>query len=315
MTKNQLNIGVVILMSFYSWAGVGQVCNIANSDIIQNMQDVACATADLQTAVQRNNLLKKVSLASYFEEFHPLDVVRTEETLSFFDRSLKDKIEDTHNWYQNNQAKDRYTLSIVSYPSKVEEDSCPNHKTIDFRAVSQASSVGTEQVENPLSIKNIYQEYSTVPGREPLSFSTRKYDGDWVICENSNKSKAERIVFLCGQDPSRSCKSAILPACQEIDKKGAELSGPQQCLSLDDFGEASADLLMYNDSLDTKYCPDGCSYYTQTVQAVYKEQGNPNKYCADSHLIIHCGPAKDTSDYNLNIREIKDLCSDFGVCI
>ena len=95
---------------------------------------------------------------------------------------------------------------------------------------------------------------------------------------------------------------------------------------LKDF-DSKMNNLLNNKSLLMKYCPSNCSYYTQTVQRVWKTiiqkkktVGRKQKkieetgYCSDNYIIVHCGPKKEGKKYNLNIREITSLCSDFGTC-
>jgi hypothetical protein len=252
--------------------------------------------------VQKDDLLRKMGDINFFSSMSPLDIVRSVETLSFFNRSLTNKIKETHASYQASKV-DNYTLSITSYPSNVKKGSCPGHKTIDFN--SDASNVS-------------FPNYSVVPGKEPRSFQIGTYKGRSIICERTRVPYKKRLKAFCGE-PITKCQSAGCTKKDEYDKckksvpiscssKTVDETNEGKCVSLESFSDLSGNLLLSNMSLEKKYCPDGCSYYTQTLQSVYKKERSRD-YCSDSYLIVHCGPQKDESSYNLNIREINDLCS------
>ncbi len=279
---------------------------------MSSLQDIACATPDLRTAIQKNDLLRRMSNTNFFSSVSPMDVVRSVEPLSLVNRSLTDKILETHESYQKSGV-DNYTLSITSYPSDVEKDSCSGHKTIDFNSDTSSAD---------------FPDYSVVPGKEPLSFQVGTYKGKSVICERTRTPYEQRVRFFCGkpvvkcmsigesEDCSEKtkyekCKRSVPVSCfnTKVDDKNEG-----RCISLDSFAKLSQKLLMNDELMERRYCPDDCSYYTQTVQRVYRNSGAEN-YCSDSYLIVHCGPKRvasfftGESDYNLNIREINNLCS------
>ena len=277
---------------------------------VSNLKDIACATSDLRTAVKRSNLLRKVSNRNIFAGLNPNDVVRAVKPLTFFNRALINKIKATHDKYQE-EGRERYILSITSYPSSVKENSCPE-KTINFRPPSQGSE---------------FPDYSFVRGKRPPSFQAGRYKGKLILCEKTNISYKKKLEAFCGKavtkckyrkwmpddcdekDVYEACKKDLFPSCSH--SKIEEIKLNKDCVSLDEFSTLSRNLLLYNKSLAKQYCTTGCSYYTQTIQNVYRKKGTKD-YCSDSYLIVHCGPEKDDSEYNLNIREVNDLCSDFG---
>ena len=250
--------------------------------LISDMQNIACATSDLREAVQKDDLLRKIGKTDPFASDHSRDVVRSVESLSFWNRDLETRIAETHHRYQQ-QGRDHYTLKVASYPSAVKANSCPGHKTIDVHS---------------------HSVYSVVQNKEPLSFKMIRHKGRLIICEKTNK---------LGSAPG------VPPACSRIAHDSNNM-----CVSLGEFRNLSTGLLVYNDVFEEKYCPPDCSYYTQTLQRVYQieviekkwgKEKKKKKYCSDSYLVVHCGPKKATNDYNLSIREIKNLCSDFGTCV
>ena len=283
----------IVCLCLHSVGNAAMLLCRPQSDFMSNLQDIGCATSDLRIAVQKNDLLRKMSDINFFSSMNPADIVRSVETLSFFNRSLTNKIQDTHESYQESGV-DSYTLSITSYPSDVKKGSCSRHKTIDF---------------NP-DISNVsFPNYSAVPGKEPRSFQVGTYKGRSIICERTRVPYKQRVKAFCGEPSNDSeygrCKKSVPISC--FSKTVNEIN-EGRCISLETFSDLSGQLLLSNISLEKKYCPDGCSYYTQTVQSVYKPRGSGD-YCSDSYLIVHCGPEKDASDYNLNIREINNLCS------
>ena len=297
----------------------------SKTPFMEDIQKIACATDDLKTAVQRNNLLRKLSQTNFFASISPNDVVRSEESLSLFNQSLKRKIEETHEEYQK-LGKDRYTLSISSYVSEIEEGTCSEKKTIDVVADSmtgsqsstghqnrQSNLAGGRESEKPIA------HYTTVPGKKPRSFHVRQYKGKFVLCERTEQSYQNRLSTYCGKkqdehsDDFSKCKKSLTPSCAKLDEKGGTLPSLSACLSGEDFGVLAKRLLIRNKALEWKYCPGDCSYYTQTLQAFYKKN-RKGEYCSDNYLIVHCGPKKKSSKYNLNIREINDLCRDLEFC-
>ena len=289
----------------------GRIIGCGTADIVQEVRDITCVHADLRTAVQRDDLLRKVSAINVFDSLHSNDIVRSVKTLSLFNRSLTDRISDTHEEYQDS-GRNNYTVSITSYPAQVKKNSCQKHKTIDFEPSSSDRSQKTA-IKNNQNVHAIYADYAVITGKIARSFQTRKQSGKLILCENTTLSYEKRLRIYCGQSPNSRCKKDLnkIPSCADIDrKKTKNHPGQSLCVTLDNFSDLSKDLLMKNTALESRYCPSDCSYYTQTIQGVYKK--GEKKYCSDNYLIVHCGPKKDESDYNLNIREIKNICSDFS---
>ncbi len=304
--------GAIFLLCMLPFNNVeGDLITCGTADIVQEVRDITCFHADLRTAVQRDDLLRKVSAVNVFDSLHSNDIVRSVKTLSLFNRALTDRISDTHEEYQKS-GRNNYTVSITSYPAQVKKNSCQKHKTIDFEPSSAEQSLETA-VKNNQDVHAIYADYGVITGKTARSFQTREQGGKLILCENTTLSYEKRLQIYCGQKPNNRCKKDLdeIPSCAEIDrKKTTAYSDQSLCVTLDNFSDLSKDLLMQNTALESRYCPSDCSYYTQTIQGVYKE--GEKKYCSDNYLIVHCGPKKDKSDYNLNIREIKNICSDFS---
>ena len=347
----------ICFLVYLPQGGYGQLTTgcLHKVPLIEAMQKITCAHDDLRTAVQRGNLLKKVSEANYFQSLNPKDVVRSTEALSVFNRDLTDRIEETHARYQERGVK-RYTLSIASFPANVKNGSCSRQKTIDFQSPTEEGGGEKKSLLNLFAdddeeegegegegetksllvglfadddeeeeIKKPVADYIPVAGKEPRSFHVRKYQGEMVMCEQTTKSYKERLDTFCGLEKKNcdweeenkesdycACKKSLTPSCGALDKKGAKKPGLTNCVSGEQFAQLSETLLLRNTALEWKYCPGDCSYYTQTVQAFYRNK--QGQYCSDSYLIVHCGPKKASSQYNLNIREINDLCRDFESC-
>ena len=356
MKNSRLLLYIVFFYTFFpsSVAGAVKICSVT-PNLISNIKEIGCIVFDLRTAIQKDDLLRKFANTNFFASLNSNDVVRSVENLSFFNHSLLSKIEDTHKQYQEAD-KESYTLSIASYPSVVEKGSCALNKTIDFQSsfrpsvspqVKSQAGQELDMVGIEKSVAPVYQWYSVISGKQPLSFQVRHYKSRLQICASSDMPYKKRLNALCGQIKEKNCwggdkdecedhieaynkcKRQLPPSCAYLDKKGAIQSSQDMCVSIDAFSSISKDLLMSNTSLENQYCPDGCSYYTQTIQRVYKktkslssthrnnsrhkQKKKPEaKYCSDSYLIVHCGPKKDESKYNLNIREMSNLCSDFN---
>ncbi len=297
-------------------ASFGRPCE-GESSLIQEMRGIACLNFDLRKAVQQDSLLKRVSNANVFGNLLPNDIVRSEETLSFWSRSLVKRIEEANTKYQE-QGRERYTLNITSYPSRIKPGTCEKHKSIDVRPVARTlTASATSAVTGSANVVELPSVYVPLPaGRPPRFFQVRKHKGRFVMCESTKIPYKKRLALYCGSPTEESekyqkCKTDITPSCSELDKKGALKSDQKTCISLDDFSNLSQDLLMSNTALEWKNCPAGCSYYTQTLQDMYQQKADKGDYCTDSYLIVHCGPKKQEGKYNLNIREVKNLCSDF----
>ena len=311
--KNIVFFSLVLCLCFSHSLAIAQVCT-ADSGLIKDMQSIACATSDLREAVEKDDLLNKVSDMNFFTTLEPNDVVRSVETLSFWNRSLKSKIEDTHEEYQDADRK-IYTLHITAYPAQVKKGSCSQQKTIDFD-----SSIP-------------YPDYQVVSGKKPRAFEMRYYKDEFIICEKTDIPYKKRLPLYCGKkvteckwDASsgagmdcsakmayKECKRELPISCDYVDKKGGVVPNQNMCLELDDFTDLSQDFLLSNDSLEKEYCPEDCSYYTQTLQRVYQDKEDEDDYCTDSYLAVHCGPKKEEGEYNLNIKELKNLCTDFDI--
>lgn len=307
--KNIIFFLLVLCLCVSHSLTMARVCT-GDSGLIEDIQAIACATPDLRKAVEKDDLLNTVSDMNFFTTLEPNDVVRSVESLSFFNRSLKNKIEDTHEEYQD-EGRKSYTLHITAYPSTVERGSCSQQKTIDFN-----SSIP-------------YPDYQVVPGKKPRAFEIRYYDDKFIVCEKTDIPYKKRLPLYCGRKVTEcedfgmdmdcdkrnaysECKNELPLSCGYVDKKGGTVPSQDTCLELDDFTDLSEDLLLSNDSLEKEYCPEDCSYYTQTLQRVYQDKEDEDDYCTDSYLAVHCGPKKEEGEYNLNIKEVKNLCTDFN---
>ncbi|MDE0119677.1 MAG: hypothetical protein OXM55_06700 [Bdellovibrionales bacterium] len=250
-----------------------------NIPLIADMQNIVCSIPSLSEAIQKDSILRKIGKVDPFASHLPHEVVRSVDTLSFMNQTVKHKIASVHQKYQENGA-DNYTLSTAFYPSNIKEDSCP-------------------------------KEYQTITGppqysplKNPNFFQVVKYKNKLTICERVNKAR---------QGPG------ALPACSKIKKDSEDI-----CVSLDEFESLSRKLLG-DTGFEKQYCPRNCSYYIRKLQRVHQNPEsvktlgrtprNGNKFCSDNYLILHCGPKKKGSKYNLRIREVKNLCSDLGTCI
>ena len=297
--------------SFASYES-GIACSLTNYSLMRNMQDIMCITKDLRTAVQKEGLLKQVAGINFFHGKESNDIVRSVGSISFLENTVGTQIKEIHNKYQKKKTES-YTLGIVSYPSKIKKGTCEDKKTIDFNPANSTEDLS-------------YHEYSTIEGKKPRYFQVANYKGKNIICEKTKLAYKERVKRFCGEkicdigggsnnqcvkeNLHRNCKNKLPPSCDKIAQKNGKAHS-DSCVSLENFKKVSKKLLLKNPSLLLKYCPDDCSYYTQVVQRVYKKEIE-DKYCSDNYLIVHCGPKRDGSTYNLNIKEVKNICSDFG---
>ena len=331
MDSEHDNLGSKILFRHFKYVGIflfystgflpfyvfgANMCVGTEAPIIADIQNIACATEDLQTAVQKDDLLKKVANINFFaSDSDPRDIVRGVEVLSAGNKALKDKITDFHE-ARIDSGKMPYTVSITAYPSQVEKGSCAKkYKTIDV----VSGSTG----------------YKAIKGKTPRSFEIRYNPAKegFFMCENTNLPYQERVRAYCinprtckkacgganedckedCNDHFKDCKDALFVSCHISDKKGA-VTADKACLSLDDYDDLSKELFLgsgwfsFSNPALEQNCPDGCSYYTQTIQRVFEKDDDA---CSDNYVIVHCGPKKKVSKYNLNIREIKNLCTDF----
>ena len=276
-------------------------CGIDSPSIL-NLKDIACASRDLRMAVRRDSVLRRISSANAFAYRKQSDEIRSVEKLTWYDQSVITKIEETHKKYQEEGRKE-YILEITAYPSSIEENSCPE-RTINFTPPSKTVQ---------------FPDYPVVKGKPPRYFQLGKYKKKLIMCERTGMSYKKRLEVFCGKavtkcsfmncskrNAYRACKKDLLPSCSH--PKVGTISNQDMCTSLDDFLDFFKDLLGSNKSLAEKYCTDGCSYYPKIIQGVHKNE----EYCFnDNYIIVHCGPERGDSKYNFNIREIKNLCSNF----
>lgn len=289
--------------------------------IIADIQKIACATEDLQVAVQ-NDFLKKMAKLNYDASGgDSRDLVRGVEPLSSKNQDLTERVSQFH--------EDRisagmmpYTVSTTAYPVNWKENSCSKkYKTIEPTGKDYKNIKGKAPRSFDVS-------YNPVKRKVPRSFEVR-YNSDeeeFFMCENTDLSDQKRAKLYCGS--SKDCKDALFISCRYADKKGA-VTTDKACLSLDDYNDLSKELFLgsgwfsFSNPALEQNCPDGCSYYTKTVQRVFVKD---KEACSDNYVIVHCGPEKEKSKfkneegerekdylYNLNIKEITNLCTDFDL--
>ena len=315
-------IAFYFLVAFLPLSAMGVAqCPHQKDSLFAEMRSIACATQDLQIAVRKNDLLKKIANINFFSiNNDPRDVVRGVEVLSSTSYALKDRITNFHE-NQLDSGRNAYTISITTYPAKVKKDSCgKEYKTIDVNTGSM--------------------NYRAIEGKIPRSFGVRYNPNkkEFFMCENTDLSRSKREETYCiniqscksacinannraacNEDCDKTftdCKQALLVSCLHADNQGSVTTDKAKaCLSFDDYNNLSKKLFLgsgffsFSNPALEQNCPDGCSYYTHTLQRVFVKN---KKACSDNYVIVHCGPQKDSSDYNLNIREVKNLCTDFN---
>lgn len=257
----------------------------------------------------------------FFVEYQEGDIVRAEKLVL----QLENAITDTHRQYQvENSAKD-YTFSITTYPAEVKEGTCKGSSTIQKRELSknpsqpiQEDNTQTSSVQTTNNRHHVFANYSAIEGKEPRYFQLRKKEGGkLIICEKSTLSHSERVSLFCKDD--KKCIKELPASCDQLDQGRTNITST--CVFTDETKPVIRDFLgakfpgAPNVSLEYKFCPEDCSFYTQTLQKVRKIEGT-NQYCTENYLIIHCGSKADGSirrKFNLNIREVDDFCEDFNV--
>ena len=317
------------------------ICPGKEVPLIADMQKVVCATEDLQLAVQEDLLRKMAKQAFDAIGDDPRDLVRGVEPLSSNNQALTDKVSQFHE-DRIDSGKMPYTVNTTAYPVNWKEGSCSKkYKTIE--AVGKDYKVIKGKKPTSFDIR-----YTPIKGKTPRSFEVR-YDPkeeEFFMCENTKLSYKKRVKAYCGYskgcknacsgseqcedacDDSKNCKDALFISCHQADKKGA-VTTDKACLSLDDYNDLSKELFLgsgwfsFSNPALEKNCPDGCSYYTKTIQRVYQKGQDA---CSDNYVVVHCGPKKEKSKYkneegerekdylyNLNIKEITNLCTDFDL--
>ena len=357
---NYISIFLFYSIGFLPFYVFGANMCIGTEDgIIADMKKITCATEDLQTAVQED-LLKRVAQLSYDASGDdPRDLVRGVESLSSSSQDLPERVNQFHE-DRISAGKVPYTVDITAYPVNWKENSCSKkYKTIEATGKNYKSIKG--RIPRSFDV-----HYTPVKGKTPRSFEVR-YNSKKkksFMCENTNLSDKQRERNYCNYSKgcksacggseacenvcteSENCKNALFISCHQADKKGA-VTTDKACLSLDDYNDLSKELFLgsgwfsFSNPALEKNCPDGCSYYTKTIQRVYKkqvevkQQGSRTqkkkkkkvwKTCSDSYVIVHCGPKKEKTRfvnkegederdylYNLNIKKVTDLCADFDL--
>ena len=188
-------------------------------------------------------------------------------------------------------------------------------------------------------LDKIFGDYETVKERNPRHFEVRKNkEGEDVMCEVSKNSLEERIKMYCSEESRdkeceeggsplqmarqalqncksdfEKCREGMPPLCSEWKQSDSESPARRNvCISLDDFEKLSGKFFVDNETMQN-FCPDDCSYYIQLLQRVRKKEGG---HCVENHAIVHCGPEKTDTEYNLNIKVVDDFCEDFNImCI
>ena len=276
---------------------------------VSDLKQISCAITDLWMAMANKQLSKVIANTEFFVEYDKeSNPIHTEVVVL----RLGTELAKAHETYQEkNSAKKDYTFSVATYPAEVKEGTCRGSSTIQKR-------------ENPSQNGNAESSpmYSPIEGKEPRYFQLRKKeDGKLVVCEKSTLSQSERISLFCASDSE--CIESLPVSCNQLDQ-GKE-NARSACVFIKEAQSVTKKFLgagsKANRSLEHKFCPEDCSFYTRTLQKVQKVQGT-DQYCLENYLIIHCGPKSDTPSvlegwkagrkYNLNIREVDDFCEDFN---
>ncbi|MYE07462.1 MAG: hypothetical protein F4X95_01745 [Oligoflexia bacterium] len=270
-----------ITATTFCWEGYAAPSCPNNVPLIKDMQNIVCSVPSLNEAVQRDSILRKIGKVDPFASHLPGEVVRSVDKLSFMNRAVVHKIANVHKKYQEN-SEDNYTLSIAFYPTDVKEGTCPE----EYRTITGPP------------------KYSPAKKRAPNFFQMVKHTDKLTICERTNKPR---------EGPG------ALPSCSNIQPDSKDI-----CVSLDEFERVSKSLLGKR-NFEAQYCPSSCSYYIRKLQGVHRNtkmakkstgaKKLETKFCSDNYLVLYCGPKRKGSNYNLRIREVKNLCSDFGTCI
>ena len=296
---------------------------------ISDIKEISCAITDLWMAMANEQLSKVIANSDFFVEYQEGDIVRTEKLIL----QLEKEITNTHQQYQmENSEKRDYTFSTTTYPAEVKEGTCRGSSTIQKRELSKETSQlvqeSNAQVSPARTTNNrhqVFADYSAIKGKEPRYFQLRKTPaGKLVVCEKSTLSHSEKVSLFCGDN--QKCIKSLPASCDQLDR-GKE-NTISACVLTDETKPVIQDFLgaklsaTPNVSLEYKFCPEDCSFYTQTLQKVRKIE-ETDQYCTENYLIIHCGSKADNPPliaggaikrkFNLNIREVDDFCEDFNV--
>ena len=282
---------------------------------VSDLKEISCAVTDLWIAMANKRLSKVIANTEFFIETHEENLVH-EEKLIF---QLENTITNAHEDHQEkNSAKKDYTVSMITYPAKVRADTCKENSTIQKRELSESQLKVNAQ-------SSIFASYSPIEGTEPRYFQLRKKkDGELVVCEKSALSNEERRATFCGDN--KKCIESLPASCDQLDQGKGNVAR-SACVSTKETQPVITKFLgaklaaTPNVSLEYRFCPKDCSFYTQTLQKVRKV--TDTEYCMENYLIIHCGSkvydppvikgGKAWRKFNMNIREVDDFCEDFNV--
>ena len=293
----------------------------------QQAQDVVCPFPNLGEAMADEKMAQIVAGKNVFQTIENNDVVRVQRDLGFYViwNPLRDKINQMYKKFFEIAQRD-FTLSIATYPVKVRGDTCANHSTIIKVPTSEDERKNLETLEELLSerqeqgtlktlgvereISGVFGDYLTVEGRDPRHFELRNDENkNIVICEASKKSLEERMELYCDGEGGE-CERQMPPLCSGWNENNSQISGKRDiCYNLDTFEKVFRKLLLHNMTMN-RFCPGDCSYYIQLLQRMSSLE---DRICAENHLIVHCGPKKTESRYNLNIKVVDNFCEDFNV--
>ena len=296
---------------------------------VSDIKEISCAITDLWMAMANEQLSKVIANSSFFVEYQEGDIVRAEKLVL----QLENAITDTHRQYQiENSTKRDYTFSVTTYPAEVKEGTCKGSSTIQKRELSknpsqpvQEGNVQTSSAQTTNNRPAVFVDYSAIEGKEPRYFQLRKKEnGKLVVCEKSTLSREERIALFCESDEK--CTQSLPVSCDQLDQRQTNITSA--CVFTKETKPVIRDFLgaklsaQPNVSLEYKFCPEDCSFYTQTLQKVRKIE-ETDQYCTENYLIVHCGSKADSPSifqggpikrkFNLNIREVDDFCEDFNM--
>ena len=320
---NRLLIRLIVLSfcALFTFALSAYECQ-QEDPTVSDIKEMSCAITDLWMAMANEQLSKVIANSDFFVEYQEGDIVRTEQLAL----RLEKAIANTHQQYQmENSSKRDYTFSVTTYPAEVKEGTCRGSSTIqkrelskDTRQLVQASNTQASTAQATSQRSQVFADYSPIEGKEPRYFQLRKKeDGKLVVCEKSTLSHSEKISLFCGDD--QKCINSLPASCDQLDQ--GKNSATSACVLPNQTKPIIQDFLGAklsggpNLSLEHNFCPEDCSFYTQTLQKVHKIEGT-DQYCTENYLIIHCGAKADGTirrTFNLNIREVDDFCEDFNV--
>ncbi len=281
---------------------------------VSDLKEISCAVTDLWMAMANERLSKVIANTEFFVEY---DEKNNPINPEISGGNLEAALEKAHEDHQEkNSAKKDYTFNVMTYPAEEKEDTCKENSTIQKRELSEGQSKVDDQKSST------FVSYSPIEGTEPRYFQLRKKAaGELVVCEKSALSHAKRSATFCGDN--KKCIESLPASCDQLDQGKGNVASA--CVSIDDTKPVIHDFLGVslkmiisgrgpNVSLEYKFCPKDCSFYTQTLQKVRKV--TDTEYCTENYLIIHCGSKAAgglSRKFNLNIREVDDFCEDFNV--